>query len=98
MQNSLGRDNIEKQDLKLMQQIIELANSGKWEEAVALLSTQDIEDEQLVDSLVVIALYANVEFDILQALLQKGGTLPDNTIVWLVVKNKAKLAEKVTSL
>lgn len=82
-------------DQQKMDEIIQLANEGKWQEAVAKLERLEIPEDEIATILLSIALYAQVDFSIMMDLLSKGASLPSNTLKWLIVKDNVALAKQL---
>lgn len=73
--------------------IMELANEGKWEEAIALLKQQDIQPQQLLDTLMIVAIYSPPDLAIIRQLLDEGANIPEDAINWLARKNDVERAK-----
>ena len=72
---------------EIVNRIIELAREGKWEEAVALLEQQDIAPQDLLDTLMTVAIYSPPDLAITQQLLDDGAKVPEDAIIWFARKN-----------
>ncbi|MFT4929786.1 MAG: hypothetical protein ACI8WB_005921, partial [Phenylobacterium sp.] len=58
-----------------MTQMYQLANDGKWQEAVNMLNQLDITDEDAITTLLVLALNSKADFATIKQLLDKGAKL-----------------------
>ena len=83
------------EDKQVMKRIIELANAGKWTQAVALLEQQEVAPQDLLDTLMLVALYSAPDLAITQQLLDDGARIPDDAMNWLARKNDVARAKQM---
>ena len=80
---------------EIINRIVELAREGKWDEAVALLEQQDIAQQDLLDTLMIIAIYSPPDLAITQQLLDQGAKVPEDAINWFARKNDVARAKQM---
>ena len=81
--------------VEIMNIIMKLAREGKWDEAVALLKQQDIDQQDMLNTLMIIAIYSPPDLAITQQLLDDGAKVPEDAINWFARKNDVARAKQM---
>lgn len=80
---------------EILIKIYKLAKQQKWSEAINLLENFDIQNDELLNTLIVLAINTNAEFSIIKDFLDKGGKLLPNTISTLIRNDNSTLAKQL---
>jgi hypothetical protein len=86
----MSENNIDKQ--KLMQEILKLANLGRWDEAIRLLNNISISTQEITNTLLIIAINTDADFYVIKKFIDDGATLLPKMISILIKNNNKKLA------
>jgi hypothetical protein len=73
----------------------ELARKGMWDEAIDILNQLDVDDENVMTTLLMLAIDTDADMDIIINFINKGGKLLSPTVVRLISKNNLSLAKKL---
>lgn len=91
----LNRDTSNNLMQKTVREVYELARKGMWDEAINLLNQLDVDDENVMTTLLMLAIDTDASMDIIDNFINKGGKLISPTIVRLISKNNLPLAQKL---